>query len=140
MHSEIKQIDPPSIQDISTKRSKDLTAKIINIVEKSKKLGPYQKMVANIVEQEDIEPEHIAAALVYLLQQTNPMPESEITTSKFEKDWKPSRFSRGRSSRARSGQGRSDRGKRQSSGEHTSTRGKASKPGKKQRRSFPKGK
>ncbi len=134
MHQAIKQIDPPSLQEMTEKRSKQLAEKIINIVEKSKKLGPHHKMIERIIEQGGCEPKDIAAALVYLLQESNPLPSSEVVGSeeggrKRRRQPHPARRKSsngsGRGSSARSGERSSKRFGRKSSersGERSSER------------------
>ncbi len=84
MPNAIKQIDPPSLQEMTDKRSKDLSEKITNIITNSKKLGSYQTMVDNIAQASGCEMQDIAAAFAYLLQQANPLPAHELTSA--EKD------------------------------------------------------
>ncbi|MBB72128.1 MAG: DEAD/DEAH box helicase [Legionellales bacterium] len=118
----IQQIEPPTIAEMKEKRTEALTEKVINIIAKSKKLGPYQQLVLDIMAKSNDEPVDIAAAVMYLMEQANPMPTEEIQAAKpeFERKHrgKPKRFrgkpSGGRSeSRSRPSGGRSEgRGKR----------------------------
>lgn len=78
IHSEIKKIEPPSIDELGQLRRKQLTEKLSGIITKSKKLKPFQKMVGSIIEETEQSPEDIAAALIYLNQQSNPLPTYEI--------------------------------------------------------------
>ena len=84
IHKPIKQIEPPSLKEMNEKRSKQLAEKVINIIEKSKNLGPYREMVESIIEQGDSAPKDIAAALAYLIQQSNPVPSREIEAAEPE--------------------------------------------------------
>jgi ATP-dependent RNA helicase DeaD len=83
IHCEIKPVTPPTLQEISSKRSEALAEKVLNIVSKSKKLKPYQEMVAQMKEHCPVE--DIAAALAYLLEQDNPLPIYDLENVKPEK-------------------------------------------------------
>ena len=80
----IKQIEPPSVKQVSELRNQQLAEKVTNIISKSKNLKPYQEMIASIVEQIECNPNDIAAALAYLLEQSNPMPIYELDAVKEE--------------------------------------------------------
>ena len=112
VNAKISEMKPPSIEQMKEKRNNELAETILGIVERSKKLGPHRKMIENIIEQSeaDLDPIDIAAALVYLIDQSNPMPEGEIRTAEAEHG-KPERKRRGRSSGGFKGNssGRSDR-------------------------------
>jgi len=69
---------------MTEKRVSDLTGKISSIVANSKKLGPYYKMVTNIVETTDLCAEDVCAALAHLLQQGNPLPSYELQPAMLE--------------------------------------------------------
>jgi ATP-dependent RNA helicase DeaD len=84
MPNAIKQIDPPSLQEMTEKRSQALSEKITNIITKSKKLTSYQAMVDDIEKNSGCEARDIAAAFAYMLQQANPLPAHELTSA--EKD------------------------------------------------------
>ena len=74
----IEQIEPPSLQEMNKVRSRQLAEKVIGVIQKSKRLKPYQNMVANILEQHDCHAEDVAAALAYLMQQANPLATEEL--------------------------------------------------------------
>jgi len=116
IHKPIEQVEPPSIKEMSEKRSQQLSEKIIGIIEKSKKLGPFREMVFNIMEQKGCTSEDIAAALVYLNQQANPLPTNELEAPRDEPEGR-----RRRPRGPRSGGGRSSGG-RKPSGEKSSGR------------------
>jgi ATP-dependent RNA helicase DeaD len=85
-HKPMQEISAPTAEEIATSRSKQLTEKIKNIIEKSKKLSVYQKMVGTIVEESHQSPEDIAAALIYLLEQNRPLPENNIATTSLKEE------------------------------------------------------
>jgi len=87
----IKQIEPPSLKEMREMRDKALAQKVINIIEKSKKLKPYHETVENIMAQGDCAPQDVAAALAYLLQQSNPLSSEEIVTTEPESEKRRSR-------------------------------------------------
>jgi len=82
MKKSIKQIEPPSLAEMREKRSSQFAEKVMNVIEKSKKLGPYREMIESIAEQSNCDPKEIAAALAYLMQQSNPIPSNEIEAVK----------------------------------------------------------
>lgn len=84
LNQKIKKIEPPSLEEMTEKRSQQLSAQIIGLATKSKKIIPYQKMVADIMAQSECSAEDIAASLAYLLQQANPLPSEELTISEQE--------------------------------------------------------
>ncbi len=87
----IEQIEPPSLNEMSEKRNKDLTEKVVNVINKSKKLGPYQDMIDEVIKQSGCTAKDVAAALVYLMQQANPLPSHEISSAGPERDERPRR-------------------------------------------------
>ncbi|PHQ81545.1 MAG: DEAD/DEAH box helicase [Coxiella sp. (in: Bacteria)] len=87
----IPQIEPPSLEEMTEKRSVQLAEKVTNILTKSKKLAPFREMVDNLMKQCKHTPQEIAAALAYLIEQDNPLPSAEIPTAAFE----PSKSKRG---------------------------------------------
>lgn len=78
--TEIQKIEPPSLHEMKERRRQQLAEKVINIVNKSSKLPPYRSMVEDIMAKGGYELEDIAAALAYLLQQSNPLPTQDIST------------------------------------------------------------
>jgi len=83
-NSVIKEIEPPSLQEMKEHRGKQLAEKVEGILTKSKNLKPYYKMVETVTTEIDCEPEDLAAALAYLLDQNNPVPEQELKPAKSE--------------------------------------------------------
>ncbi|MHA7840777.1 MAG: DEAD/DEAH box helicase [Gammaproteobacteria bacterium] len=126
----IKQIQPPTIKEMAAKRSAYLTEKITNILEKSKHLAPSRQMVSQLVAESDYDPEDIAAALIYLMGQSNPLPTEDIVSAEPEYarkkgKRKPSR-SRDRSSEGGARKGYGGRNKdRSRSKKPSSGKGKA---------------
>ncbi|MCK4608016.1 MAG: DEAD/DEAH box helicase [Gammaproteobacteria bacterium] len=110
IHMPIKQIEPPSLKEMSEKRSKQFAEDIVNLIRKGNKLKPYHKMVEHIMEQENCTAEDIAAALAYLSQQSNPLPSHEIEAIEPEEERPHNRFSRFK--RKPSGGGRPGRSSR----------------------------
>lgn len=81
--SEIKQMSPPSLQEMTDKRGQQLNDKIADLIlTRSRELAPYYAMVDSIATQSECDFVDIAAALAYLSQQTNPLPENELKTAK----------------------------------------------------------
>jgi len=78
VHTPINEIEPPSITKMKEARSKQFAEKIISVIEKSKKLAPYYDMVSDIIDQSGHNANDVAAALSYLMQQSNPIPSNEI--------------------------------------------------------------
>lgn len=96
VRSPIKELEPPSLREMQEKRSKELTDKVVGIIEKRKKLKPYRQMIADVMQQADCEAEDVAAAMVYLLQESNPMPAQEIESAKPEAEGRRRRSSQSR--------------------------------------------
>ena len=112
----IKQIEPPTLKEMNEIRSKQLTEKVTGIIAKSKKLKPFQDMVQHIMDETEAAPNDIAAALAYLLQQSNPVATAELESSESRRD-RGDRGDRGgqrRDSRS-NGRGRSSDGRGRSS-------------------------
>ena len=78
VHKPIEQVMPPSLQEMSTLRSQQLAGKIVGIVTKSKKYQEYLPIVAEIVESSECSMADVAAALAYLVQESNPLPSEEL--------------------------------------------------------------
>ncbi len=110
----IRQIDPPSPKELKSIRSKQLVEKVLGVIEKSKKLDTYNEVIEEILKQGNCTPQQVAAALAYLLQQSNPIHE--------ETTYEPSEsHSEGRGNRRGGGGSRRDgdrrgRGSEQRSG------------------------
>lgn len=111
----IVQIEPPSIQEMNEKRSQLLAEKVINVLKKTDKLTPYHGTVEYLLAQAECGAEDLAAALAYLLHQSNPLPTHDMPATETER--KP-RSHRGRTrrdngdKRARKGKGRDNNGKK----------------------------
>ena len=97
MKAAIEQVDPPSLAEMAAFRSESLAQAVAGIVEKSKQFGQYKAMVKGIVENSGCEVADVAAALVYLLQQANPLPTNEIVTDDSEGEQRKPRTRRSRS-------------------------------------------
>ncbi len=82
IHKKIEPMEPPSLKEMNKKRNEQLTEKITHVMAKDKRLKPYSAMIDNIVEQSNCTPKEVATALVYLMQQSNPLPSYEIESAK----------------------------------------------------------
>ena len=80
----VKQMNPPSIKDMSEKRGVQLTEKVAGIIQSGKKIQPYTKMIEQMIESGAGDLQSIAAALAYLIQQSNPLPAYEINSAQPE--------------------------------------------------------
>jgi ATP-dependent RNA helicase DeaD len=74
----IEQIQPPSVDEMHEKRNKQLAEKVMGVISKSKKLDFYRQIIEDITAQSNSTAIDIAAALVYLSQQANPLPSHNI--------------------------------------------------------------
>lgn len=74
----IQQVEAPTVKVMADKRGQLLTTKVLGVLEKGKKLGPYFEMVDNILAQKDCDPKAIAAAMIYLQQKDNPLPQFDL--------------------------------------------------------------
>ncbi|GAB4391515.1 MAG: hypothetical protein Tsb005_01630 [Gammaproteobacteria bacterium] len=132
----IKLIEPPSLQQMAEKRSAQLAEKIVNIIQKSKKLGPYRSMIDSIMTEHDCEAIDIATALVYMSQQVNPIPAYELDVIEAEptRSRKFSKSGRSRNKQTADGANKPFRSKRFGSKEqgHFSKSNAKSNSGKKQ--------
>ena len=83
IHKSIKQVEPPSLKEMHEKLNKQLAEKVVGVITKSKKLKPYYETIETIMLQSDHAAKDIAAALAYLMQQSNPFAsqEAEITVA-----------------------------------------------------------
>lgn len=106
----IERILPPSLAELSARRSQQLAEKVVNIIHKSKKYHAYKPMIDNIIANSDCALEDVAASLVYLLQEANPLPSDELTDVGVDPD-APKRRRRGGPSR-RSSRGDAPHGAR----------------------------
>jgi len=109
MHKPIEQVEPPSLKEMNERRSQQLAEKIVGVIAKSKKLAPYREMVDSIIAESDATPNDVAAALAYLIQQSNPLPSNEIEAVSAESE--PKQRRRDRSSRHRGKPSGDHRGK-----------------------------
>jgi ATP-dependent RNA helicase DeaD len=136
VHKPIKEIEPPSLQEMKDKRSKELAEKVVNVIEKSKRLEPFKAMVESIMDEHGCDPKDIAAALAYLIQQANPLAANELTPPEPERRRKPSSSSyKGRSDRSRN-----ERFERSRSDRSDRPRGKRSERSKEEYSDRPRGK
>ncbi len=134
INKSIKQIDPPSLNEMKEIRSKQLAEKVLAAMANPDAIKPYYKVVKTILNKEDSDPLDVAVALAYLMEKANPMPSHEIHDAQPEFQRRKGR-SGGRPG-GRSG-GRSDgfRGKpsgnssRRSSGKPSDNSGRSGKPG-----------
>ncbi len=99
INKKIKQVEPPTIKELSDRRNIELVTKVTNIIAKSKNLKPFQELVSTIQEQESIELADIAAAFAYLLAQETTTPLTELDTMSAE----PERRHKSRSNASRPG-------------------------------------
>lgn len=83
--AKIKHLAPPSVKQMSEKRSEQLAVKVSGIIAKSKNLKAYQKMVTDIIEQTQADASDVAASVLYLLQQANPLSSGELASAEPEK-------------------------------------------------------
>ena len=128
VHSPIKQIEPPTIAQMSELRNEQLADKVANIIAKSKKLKPYREMVDYVLQKAECTPEDAAMAFAYLLAQDNPMPIDELeavsepaanrrrSSRSNDRSDKPRRRSPSSGNRSGSGDRKSSGGDRKSSG------------------------
>ncbi len=98
--SPMEPMDIPSASDINKKRALNFKQRIADAVDKVD-LERYRQLVTECIQEGDHDPETIAAALVYISQETKPLFETE-------KDFKPSEreFDRGDRSRRDRDRGR----------------------------------
>lgn len=96
---EITEGTPPTREDIIEHRRQTLASSIEGVVEKSKKLGPYRELVESLIEKNEYDAVNVAAALCYLLEQNNPIPEGDFVANDFEKSEKKKGRSGGKGGR-----------------------------------------
>lgn len=103
----IELLKPPSLKQMSEKRSQQLATKVVGIINKSKKMPAYREMIDSIMTSNECEAKDVAAALAYLIQQANPLPEYELEVARPEHSRSRSRSSgfKGKSSGNNSGGG-----------------------------------
>lgn len=98
VHQTIKLVDPPSVDVMRDKRQQQLIQKITEVLQKPKRdLNVCRQMVTQMIDQEGLTGEDIAAALIFLSQQTNPLVERELTRP--DSDFEPNRRRGGNESR-----------------------------------------
>lgn len=81
----IKEIEPPSLKEMTEIRTKQLATKVIGVITKSKSLKPYRELVAQIMEENECAADDIAAALAYLMQQSKPLTVDEPPKQRRER-------------------------------------------------------
>lgn len=119
----IPQMQPPTVAEIKTRRNSQLMVKVSNILDKSKRLGPFQEMIDSLMDETEYSARDMAAALAYLIEQDNPIPEfdlAEVTpeesNGKKRRRRAPSNAKRGhRGSERRRSAGEKDKPSRQRS-------------------------
>ena len=103
----IEQIEPPSVEVLLERRNSEMMNKIAGVITKSKRLGSYQSTISQLIKSHGFAAEDIAAALLYLMQQDNPVVEltgvGSEQKSSSSKDKKPAR--RGKKGFAKKGKG-----------------------------------
>lgn len=96
VHTTIAQIDPPSVSDVTKKRSQQMVTDIKKVIQKGRTLKPYYEMVEELINQTDSSSLEVAAGLAYLLQQSNPLSSHDISSAEPEsgapKRSRPTRF------------------------------------------------
>ncbi len=80
----VKQITPPTVKDLRDRRNQQLIDNIQIVIRKKENLKPYQQIIDTITESDNCSARDIAAALVYFIQQSNPLPTNEIDAAKPE--------------------------------------------------------
>lgn len=80
----IPLIEPPSRAKMRDARSQQLATKVAELSADAKKLGAYRKMIDSVMSQTDSDAVSIAAALAYMLQESNPLPTQEFETPDAE--------------------------------------------------------
>lgn len=74
----IAYLPSPTIDQMKQKRLDDMIDAVTGVLEKSKHLAPFHEMIAQIINQSNFSGEEIAAALSYLIQQSNPLPSHDL--------------------------------------------------------------
>lgn len=74
----IAYLPSPTIDQMKQKRLGDMIDAVAGVLDKSKHLAPFHDMIAQIIDQSKFSAEEIAAALAYLIQQTNPLPTHDL--------------------------------------------------------------
>ncbi len=113
----IPVISAPSVEEMGALRRQQLAEKVINIIQKSQKYQPYRSIVDDIVAHSDCVVQDIAAALAYLVEESNPLPDEDVLA---EPEDRGSHQRRSRGSRASGGRSRG--GPRRSNGGSSSQR------------------
>lgn len=114
----IQAMQAPTREQMATQRAQRLSNTVHGIIEKSKQLPAYREIIDTIQQQHQCDPADIAAALVYLLQQNNPLPEQEQLPSARDGATGANRRGRDRySNRGRSRQSNADNSRRRGNGE-----------------------
>ena len=75
--SSLQSYPIPTRTDIAKARATQLMQQVQAVLAKSKSLAPFEAMVAEMQQDETTDMQAVAAALAYLLQQTNPLPATE---------------------------------------------------------------
>jgi ATP-dependent RNA helicase DeaD len=110
MNQSIERVNPPSRDEIIKKRDQKLADDITRVLNYPKKFDCYRSMLDSMVETSGNGYNDIAAALVHLLQKTNPLPKIEDIPPTNKKS-SPRRGGRQRSSNGRAPGGRDSSGR-----------------------------
>jgi len=103
---QMREVQPPTVQEMSIKRNHDLMLRVEGVITKSKKLKTYVSWVEELEQKAIGSAAEIAAALAYLMQQQNALSAEEIEFAKPEPRKRDRKPSRGRSrSTSKSGSG-----------------------------------
>ncbi|MBV53012.1 MAG: DEAD/DEAH box helicase [Coxiellaceae bacterium] len=109
MKQPIPVISAPSVEEMGELRRQQLAEKVVNIIKKSNKYHPYLNIVEDIVAQGDCDVQDIAAALAYLVEESNPLPDQDVMAEPEEKSSRRhQRGSRSFGGRSRGGPRRSN--------------------------------
>lgn len=144
VNQKIPLLEPPSVKEMKEKRSEQLAEKITETLNGNHSLKPYREMINSITENGELSATDVAAALAFLLQESNPLASHDIPEPEFERggggrDRSRKNFSGGKhrpsGNRNRSGGGNrtgggnrssgGDRGNRSSGGERSERGGRS---------------
>ena len=95
-------MSPPTIDEISERRGMQLIEDVLQAMVSHQGLEDAYAIVDSIVEQSECSEHDVAALLIHLLQQQNPLPRHELVEANIE-DEAPRRRGRSRSSRGSGG-------------------------------------
>ncbi len=78
IESQIDRVAAPSVEQLSRQRVMSMATSVKGVISKSKKLALYKELVTELIEEEALPVEDVAAALAYMLHQSNPLPTEEL--------------------------------------------------------------